>query len=82
MQIAQCRAQLAARRVSQGASEAADLFRGMRDMQLPPSFVANGGAELACMSTTTDLSVAIRYSASQASLLLARALLAAGPVLF
>lgn len=55
---------------SAGAAKATDLFRGMRDMKLTSDFDRMGGAELACMSTTTDLTVAIRYSASRSSLLL------------
>ena len=39
-------------------------------MEVDAEFERQGGSELACMSTTTDLAVALRYSASQASLLL------------
>ena len=45
------------------------LWRGMRSTELPDSFEESGGTELAFMSTTTDLSVAIRYSMSKTSLL-------------
>ena len=38
------------------------LWRGMRDLQLPHQFSAQGGTELALMSTTTDVSVAISYA--------------------
>ena len=38
------------------------LWRGMGNMQLPPQFSAEGGTELAPMSTTTDLGVAIGYA--------------------
>jgi len=38
------------------------LWRGMSDMQLPQQFNAQGGTELAPMSTTTDVSVAISYA--------------------
>ena len=42
----------------------------MRDMRVTADFERRGGSELACMSTTTDIVVALKYSASQASLLL------------
>jgi hypothetical protein len=38
------------------------LWRGMSYMQLPQNFSAEGGTELAPMSTTTDVSVAIGYA--------------------
>ncbi len=38
------------------------LWRGMSYMQLPQKFSAEGGTELAPMSTTTDVSVAISYA--------------------
>jgi hypothetical protein len=38
------------------------LWRGMSYMQLPQQFNAEGGTELAPMSTTTDVSVAISYA--------------------
>ena len=46
------------------------LYRGMRDVAAPAGFMAQGGTELAPMSTTSDLSVAMRYSASSTSVLL------------
>ena len=42
-----------------------DLFRGLRDMHVTDEFLAHGGTELAPMSTTTDLMVALKYSASE-----------------
>ena len=39
-----------------------DLFRGMRDMKLSDEFKIDGGTEIAPMSTTTDLKVAIQYA--------------------
>ena len=42
----------------------------MKDVAAPESFMADGGTELAPMSTTSDLSVAMRYSASRCSVLL------------
>jgi hypothetical protein len=38
------------------------LWRGMSYMQLPQKFNAGGGTQLAPMSTTTDVSVAISYA--------------------
>lgn len=46
-----------------------DLWRGMRDLQVDAQFLAHGGTELAPCSTTTDLSVAVRYCASSRPLL-------------
>ena len=39
-------------------------------MEVDAEFERQGGSELACMSTTTDLAVAVKYSASRRSLLL------------
>ena len=47
-----------------------DLYRGMKDVAVPTSFMAQGGTELAPMSTTSDLGVAMRYSASTNAVLL------------
>jgi len=52
------------------ANEGVALWRGLRDMKVPQDFLRSGGTELAPMSTTTDLSVAIKYSASSSSVLL------------
>jgi hypothetical protein len=41
------------------------LWRGMSSMQLPPKFIDEGGTELAPMSTTTDVSVAISYAVNR-----------------
>jgi hypothetical protein len=46
------------------------LWRGMRSMRATEAFLRQGGTELAFMSTTTDLRVAVRYALSQDSLLL------------
>ena len=48
---------------------AIDLWRGMRDMSVPDSFRQHGGTELAPMSTTSDLAVALRYSRSERALI-------------
>merc|ERR1712093_690848 len=42
----------------------------MRDVNLPREFLEHGGTEVAPMSTTSDLSVAVRYSLSANSVLL------------
>ena len=46
-----------------------DLFRGLRDVEVAEDFMEKGGVEMAAMSTTTDMGVAIRYSASKSSLI-------------
>ena len=48
-----------------GESAPLDLFRGMRDMRATEDFAKTGGCELAPMSTTTDLMVALEYSKSE-----------------
>ncbi len=45
------------------------LWRGMRNRYVPEAFMRLGGTELAFMSTTSDLRVAVRYSLSRHSLL-------------
>jgi len=46
-----------------------DLWRGMRDVTLPDAFLQQGGTELAPMSSTANLALAVQYSLSQESLL-------------
>ena len=46
-----------------------DLWRGMRDTEVTETFMQHGGTELAPMSTTTKLEVAVQYSTAQTSLL-------------
>ena len=41
------------------------LWRGMRNAAVPEDFMQQGGTELAPMSTTADLAVAMEYSASK-----------------
>ena len=53
-----------------GSSERVHLFRGLRDSSVPASFLSLGGTELAPMSTTSELDVAMRYSASRNSVIL------------
>ena len=38
------------------------LWRGMRNLQVSKDFLSKGGTELAPMSTTADLKIAVRYS--------------------
>ena len=47
-----------------------DLWRGLRDMAVDSAFLQRGGTELAPMSTTTELGVALKYPASSAAVLL------------
>ena len=46
------------------------LWRGMRNASVPDEFHQQGGTELAPMSTTADLAVALQYSASKNPVLL------------
>jgi hypothetical protein len=46
------------------------LWRGLRNVRMSKEFMQQGGTELAFMSTTMDLRVAVRYSLSKESLLL------------
>ena len=50
---------------SEDANKTVDLYRGMRNRELPKEFVKLGGTELAPMSTTPDLGTALSYSASK-----------------
>ena len=55
---------------AEGSSETRlDLWRGMRDTDVTDSFMQHGGTELAPMSTTTKLDVAVQYSSASSSLL-------------
>ena len=45
------------------------LWRGMRNLQVSDTFVTEGGTEIAPMSATADLSVALRYALSPRSLI-------------
>lgn len=44
------------------AKESVSLWRGMRNLELPDEFREHGGTELAPMSTTMDIRVALAYS--------------------
>ena len=51
------------------ANQQLDLWRGMRDLKTSAEFKERGGTELAPMSTTSQLKVALAYSDSDNSLL-------------
>jgi hypothetical protein len=53
-----------------GCDDRIDLFRGIRDRFVTVDFLRYGGTEIAPMSTTSDLAVALRYCRSRAPLLL------------
>jgi len=55
---------------SKQARERVVLFRGMKGMAVKDNFLQQGGTELAPMSTTRSLKVAMQYSASENPLLL------------
>ena len=44
------------------------LWRGMKNVRVDDTFMAEGGSERAPMSTTSDLAVAASYSASECAL--------------
>ena len=45
------------------------LWRGMKDMQFDENFFKNGGADMAFLSTTRDLSIAVQYASGGSSCL-------------
>ena len=53
----------------ENAHKAEDLWRGMRNLRVTDTFSTDGGTELAPLSTTTDMVVALRYAISPESLL-------------
>ena len=50
-----------------GSMQRTDLYRGMRNVQIPERFVNEGGTEFAPMSTTSNLEVAMECSASSSA---------------
>ena len=52
-----------------GDKQSTVLWRGMRNLRAADNFMQDGGTELAFMSTTSAVEVAVRYSLSQQSLL-------------
>ena len=59
---------IAARR--EDANEEVELWRGMRDLRVAKEFLVRGGTEVAPMSTTARLEVALKYGTSTSSVLL------------
>ena len=49
---------------AKGASEPRDFWRGVRNVELPATFRADGGTEFAPMSTSSDINVALQYSST------------------
>lgn len=47
---------------SGGAVETKVFWRGMKDLSLPTSFEKEGGAEFACMSTSADFDIAVKFA--------------------
>jgi len=52
------------------AHDSVDLYRGLASRSIPEEFLAKGGTELASMSTTRDLKVALQYCASEHAVIL------------
>ena len=52
------------------AHDSVDLYRGLAGRSIPPEFLAKGGTELAPMSTTCNLKVALQYAASENAVIL------------
>ena len=48
---------------SERRNDRVDLYRGMQDVHLEDAFLKNGGTELAPMSTSGDVKIALRYDA-------------------
>ena len=55
---------------SERATATVDLWRGLKNVEAASGFLESGGTELAPMSTTTSIGVAMSYSLSPCSLLL------------
>ena len=54
---------------AEGANAMKHFWRGMRNLRISDQFTSMGGTELAPMSTTPDLAVAMRYAISPNTLL-------------
>jgi len=52
------------------AHSSVDLYRGLAGRIIPPEFLAQGGTELAPMSTTCSLKVALQHAASEHAVIL------------
>ena len=55
---------------SETANMAIDLWRGMKNVEVLDQFAREGGTELAPLSTTSDIRVAVKYAVSENSVLL------------
>ncbi len=55
--------------VRTGGLQTVTVWRGLRNVHVSEAFMRKGGTELAFMSTTTDLHVAVRYALSRHSLI-------------
>lgn len=53
----------------ESANEVQHFWRGMRNLQVSDQFASMGGTEIAPMSTTSELAIAMRYAISPSSLL-------------
>jgi hypothetical protein len=60
----------AAYELEDDADKPKDLYRGMRNVEVPEDFLRKGGSEIAVMSTTTSLNIAMEFSMSQKAVLL------------
>ena len=49
------------------ANKEIELYRGMKNVGIADEFLREGGTEVAPMSTTADLKIALKYSASKQS---------------
>ena len=54
---------------TEAANQAFDLYRGLKNVEAKDEFLQRGGTELAPMSTTRSLEVALKYSQSAQSVL-------------
>ena len=65
-----CRSQMARAHESSWAETTSPQPRGLRSLRLSDEFLREGGSEMALMSTTRELEVAVKYSTSACSVLL------------
>ena len=45
-----------------GSADVLDCWRGMRDLRVTSTFLSEGGSEVAPMSTTSDVGIALKYA--------------------
>ena len=55
--------------VDEDANREMELYRGMKNVGVAETFLKEGGTEVALMSTTADIKLALKYSASNKGLL-------------